>query len=50
MGPEGGWSSKEINTIVQQDALAIRFGERILRTETAGIALVSASASLLNLI
>lgn len=48
IGPEGGWSDKEMALMAQYHALKIRFGERVLRTETAGLALSSASAALLG--
>lgn len=48
IGPEGGWSDKELQTLINHGAQAIQFGNRVLRTETAGIALVSACLSLLN--
>ena len=41
-GPEGGLSNNEIETLVQKGATAIRLGPRILRAETAPIALISA--------
>lgn len=48
VGPEGGWSDKEIALMTHYDAHKIQFGERVLRTETAGLALSSASATLLR--
>ncbi|WP_243140607.1 16S rRNA (uracil(1498)-N(3))-methyltransferase [Pelistega ratti] len=48
IGPEGGWSPKETEEIVKHGATRVRFGDSILRTETAGIALSSAAASVLN--
>ncbi len=41
-GPEGGLSEDEVNWLQEQGAEAIRFGPRILRAETAPIALLSA--------
>jgi 16S rRNA (uracil1498-N3)-methyltransferase len=38
IGPEGGFSSSEINMLIQQNASIITLGPRILRTETAGFA------------
>ena len=46
VGPEGGWSPEEQATALASGAKAVRFGKRILRTETAGISLVSAIAAL----
>lgn len=48
IGPEGGWSEKEIELLSKQNAIKIQFGSRILRTETAGLALTSASAAILG--
>jgi 16S rRNA (uracil1498-N3)-methyltransferase len=41
IGPEGGWSQKELTLMVSQGAEAVRMGHRVLRTETAGVAAVS---------
>jgi len=41
IGPEGGFSDSEIELAVQYGFIAITLGPRILRTETAGIALIS---------
>ena len=38
MGPEGGFSEKELNTAANSDFKAVQLGPRILRTETAPIA------------
>jgi 16S rRNA (uracil1498-N3)-methyltransferase len=46
VGPEGGWSAQEQEQALACGAKAARFGARILRTETAGIALASAVAAL----
>ncbi len=48
IGPEGGWSQKEVELMSKQGAIKIQFGSRILRTETAGLALSSASAAILG--
>ncbi len=48
VGPEGGWSEKESTLMQKHGALPVRFGDRVLRTETAGLALASATAALLN--
>ncbi|MGE8635372.1 MAG: 16S rRNA (uracil(1498)-N(3))-methyltransferase [Achromobacter piechaudii] len=47
VGPEGGWSDKELELARQAGVQAVRFGPRVLRTETAGLALVSAVSALL---
>jgi len=41
-GPEGGLSDEEVKTLVSKGAKAIQFGPRILRAETAPIALSAA--------
>ncbi|MGM8213514.1 16S rRNA (uracil(1498)-N(3))-methyltransferase [Virgibacillus sp. W0430] len=41
IGPEGGFSDKEINTLKANDFVPVRFGPRILRTETAALYLLS---------
>lgn len=46
VGPEGGWSPQEQEAALTAGARPVRFGARVLRTETAGIALVSAIAAL----
>jgi 16S rRNA (uracil1498-N3)-methyltransferase len=38
IGPEGGWSEQEVHQARQAGFVAVRFGPRILRTDTAGIA------------
>lgn len=38
VGPEGGWSEQEARQALQAGFVAVRFGPRTLRTETAGIA------------
>lgn len=42
IGPEGGWSDAEKKAAIQAGAIAMRFGTRVLRTETAAIALLGA--------
>lgn len=37
IGPEGGFSEKEINLAIENNILPITLGKRILRTETAGM-------------
>lgn len=48
VGPEGGWSPEELQSCRHNNAQAIRFGTRVLRTETAGLALVAATTALLR--
>jgi len=42
IGPEGGFGEDEINLLKQNGYVSASFGKRILRTETAGVAVVSA--------
>ena len=42
IGPEGGWSEEEKKMALATGAIAMRFGRRVLRTETAAIALLGA--------
>lgn len=42
IGPEGGWSDAEKKIALNAGAISMRFGARVLRTETAAIALVGA--------
>lgn len=42
IGPEGGFSDGDLALLEQRGFRGVRFGPRILRTETAGIAVVSA--------
>ncbi|AGF48148.1 ribosomal RNA small subunit methyltransferase E [Candidatus Kinetoplastibacterium oncopeltii TCC290E] len=47
IGPEGGWSEKELNMAANSNSIyPMKFGARILRTETAAIAIISAIASM----
>ena len=48
VGPEGGWSDKELAQAREAGVQAVRFGPRVLRTETAGLALISAAGALLG--
>jgi len=48
VGPEGGWAEEEMALARPETVDMVRFGPRILRTETAGIALASAVAALRN--
>ena len=41
IGPEGGFSDAEIETLVQKGAQSVSLGKRILRTETAGMAMLA---------
>jgi 16S rRNA (uracil1498-N3)-methyltransferase len=41
IGPEGGFDEKEIHTAKEHGFLPITLGNRILRTETAGLAILS---------
>lgn len=41
IGPEGGFSSNEVDLAMQYDAIPVTLGSRILRTETAGIVVSS---------
>lgn len=41
IGPEGGLSNEEISLAVNQGYQEIRLGKRVLRTETAGLAILS---------
>lgn len=40
IGPEGGLSDDEINTVLEKNFQSVRFGPRIMRTETAAVAAV----------
>ncbi len=41
IGPEGGFCDEEVEYAVQNGARTLSLGNRILRTETAGIAVLS---------
>lgn len=41
IGPEGGFTDAEEELAIQHGAMLLRMGERILRTETAGLAAIS---------
>lgn len=45
-GPEGGFSSKERALFVQHDFLGVQLGPRILRSETAAMAILAAAQAL----
>lgn len=42
IGPEGGFTEAEITQALTQGCLGIRFGPRVLRTETAALAVITA--------
>lgn len=46
VGPEGGWSPEEQKQALDHGAAPLRFGARVLRTETAGLALIAAVSAL----
>ena len=46
VGPEGGWSDEEQSLATRAGAQPVRFGNRVLRTETAGLALIAAISAL----
>lgn len=48
VGPEGGWSDDELSLMTASGLKAVRFGRRVLRTETAGIALMAALAAIMR--
>lgn len=48
VGPEGGWSDEELQAARRAGVQAVRFGPRVLRTETAGLALIAAASALLG--
>lgn len=48
VGPEGGWSDQELAVARAAGVQAVRFGSRVLRAETAGLALISAVSALLG--
>lgn len=46
VGPEGGWDEEEIEAMRLAGCLAVRLGPRVLRSETAGAALLAALQAL----
>ena len=42
IGPEGGFSQKEVDKVCDEGFVSVSLGKRILRTETAGFAAVAA--------
>jgi 16S rRNA (uracil1498-N3)-methyltransferase len=41
IGPEGGFSDREVRALIQKGAKPVSLGPRILRTETAGMAMIA---------
>jgi len=41
IGPEGGWTTSELNHATHQNVLSLSLGSRILRTETASLAIIA---------
>lgn len=48
VGPEGGWSEAELSAANRAGITPVRFGLRVLRTETAGLAMAAAATALLG--
>lgn len=48
VGPEGGWAPDELTLARRRGLAGARFGARVLRTETAGLALAAAATALLD--
>ncbi|MVW70836.1 16S rRNA (uracil(1498)-N(3))-methyltransferase [Bordetella sp. 15P40C-2] len=48
IGPEGGWSDAELELAARHGVRSVRYGPRVLRTETAGVALIAAITALLG--
>ena len=46
IGPEGGWSEDEERLAISHGAMCLGLGERVLRTETAGVAALAALQAL----
>lgn len=46
VGPEGGWSLEEQAAVEKHGLTPVSFGKRVLRTETAGLALIAAISAL----
>jgi len=42
IGPEGGWSPRDLGVLQAAGFIGLRLGPRILRTETAGLAAIAA--------
>lgn len=48
VGPEGGWSERDLATLRDKGFSALTFGPRIMRTETAAPALLAATQAILD--
>jgi len=48
IGPEGGWSRRDLETLTQHGLQALSFGPRVMRTETAAPALLAAIQAVRN--
>lgn len=48
VGPEGGWSDEEQAAARARGAKSVQLGQRVLRTETAGVAMTAAALTLLG--
>jgi 16S rRNA (uracil1498-N3)-methyltransferase len=48
IGPEGGWSDREIESLEARRCLAVTLGRRVLRTETAALAALTLLQHLLG--
>ncbi|HBP29195.1 MAG: 16S rRNA (uracil(1498)-N(3))-methyltransferase [Advenella sp.] len=48
IGPEGGWSPQELRKVQAAGIETVTFGARILRTETAGLAMTAAAIATLG--
>jgi 16S rRNA (uracil1498-N3)-methyltransferase len=48
VGPEGGWSTEELDSCRRHQVKSVRFGSRVLRSETAGLAMAAATTALLG--
>ncbi len=46
IGPEGGWSARDLGELAAVGAHGLRLGPRVLRTETAGLAAIAALQAL----
>lgn len=42
IGPEGGWSTRDLSQLAEAGFRGLRLGPRVLRTETAGLAAIAA--------
>ena len=48
VGPEGGWSTAELDTFMEQGFLSVGLGSRILRSDTATISLLGMARSIVE--